>query len=101
VNNNFPLLKNLQDSLNEKQNSTLNLLLRMINTRVNNIRHVHEDKEFLGIEDKDGLSVNKLETNIMELLSIGITKEMIKKDLIPNLGFKYSSLPETIKILLK
>ena len=101
VNNNFPLLKNLQDSLNKKQNSTLNLLLRMINTRVNNIRHVHEEKEFLGIEEKDGLSVDELKINIIDLISNGSTKEMIKEGFMSNLGFKYSSLPETIKSLLK
>jgi hypothetical protein len=101
VNNNFPLLKNLQDSLNKKQNSTLNLLLRMINTRVNNIRHVHEEKEFLGIEEKDGLSVDELKINIIDLISNGSTKEMIKEGFMSNLGFKYSSIPETIKSLLK
>jgi hypothetical protein len=101
VNNNFPLLKNLQDSLNKKQNSTLNLLLRMINTRVNNIRHVHEEKEFLGIEEKDGLSVDDLKINIIDLISNGSTKEMIKEGFMSNLGFNYSSLPETIKALLK
>jgi hypothetical protein len=101
VNNNFPLLKNLQDSLNKKQNSTLNLLLRMINTRVNNIRHVHEEKEFLGIEEKDGLSVDELKVSIIDLISNGSTKEMIKEGFMANLGFKYSSLPETIKSLLK
>ena len=101
VNNNFPLVKYLQESLNNKQNSQLNLLLRMINTRVNNIRHVHEEKEFLGIEEKDGLSVKELENSILELLSSGITKEMINEYIIPNLGFKSASLPENIKLLIK
>jgi len=100
VNTNFPVLKNLQDSLNKKQNSTLSLLLRMINTRVNNIRHVHEEKEFLGIEEKDGVSVAELEINITDLLASGISKEWIREDVIPNLGFKYSSLPEKLKTLL-
>lgn len=101
VNNNFPLIKSLQDSLNKKQNSQLNLLLRMINTRVNNIRHVHEEKEFLGIEEKDGLSVEELKNNILELQSNGISNEIIKEDIIPHLGFKHSSLPEDLKSLLK
>ena len=73
----------------------------MINTRVNNIRHVHEEKEFLGIEEKDGLSVEELHNNILELLSSGITKEMIREEIIPHLGFKYTSLPENIKLLIK
>lgn len=101
INNNFPLVKNLQESLNKKQTSQLNLLLRMINTRVNNIRHVHEEKEFMGIEEKDGMSAVELETIILDLLSSGITKEMIKVELIPNIGFRYASLPEKVKLLLK
>ena len=101
VNYNFPLVKNLQESLNKKQKIQLNILLRMINTRVNNIRHVHEEKEFLGIEEKDGLSVEELHNNILELLSSGITKEMIREEIIPHLGFKYTSLPENIKLLIK
>ena len=48
VNNNFPLVKSLQEFLNKKQKTQLNLLLRMINTRVNNIRHVHEEKRISG-----------------------------------------------------
>jgi hypothetical protein len=101
VNNNFPLVKNLQETLNKKQVSQLNLLLRMINTRVNNIRHVHEEKEFLGIKEKDGLSEEELYDTILQLLSSGITKEMIKEDIIPNLGFKYISLPESIILIIK
>ncbi|MDA9365703.1 ATP-binding protein [Flavobacteriaceae bacterium] len=100
VNNDFPLMKNLHESLNNKQKSQLNLLIRMINTRVNNIRHVHEEKEFLGIEEKDGISVEELHSNILELLSSGISKEMIKEEIIPHLGYKFSSLPENIKSVI-
>jgi len=100
VNDNFPLLKNLKNSLDKEQNSKLNLFLRMINTRVNSIRHVHEEKEFLGIEEKDGLSTEELEINIKELLSNGISKEMVKEEIIPHLGFKYSTIPESIKSLM-
>jgi hypothetical protein len=101
VNTNFPVLKNLKDSLNKKQNSTLSLLLRMINTRVNNIRHVHEEKEFLGIEEKDGIDLNALKATVEELINSGISRIMIKEEILPHLGFKTSSLPDEIKILLK
>jgi hypothetical protein len=101
VNNNFPLVKNLQESLDKSQNSQLNLLLRMINNRVNNIRHVHEEKEFIGIEEKDGISEEELYDIILKLLSNGTTVEMINEEIIPHLGFKYSSLPENIRLLIK
>ena len=101
VNKDFPLIKNLENSLNTDQKSQLNLILRMVNTRVNNIRHVHEEKEFIGIEEKDGISSLELENNIKNLLSNGISNEMIKENILPHLGYKYSSLPESIKSLLK
>jgi hypothetical protein len=101
VNNNFPLVKNLQESLNKKQNSQLNLLLRMINTRVNNIRHVHEEKEFTGIEEKDGVDINELLHTIKALLDAGIPSSQITKDIIPNIGFSYKSLPKEILNLLE
>ncbi|MFT6441733.1 MAG: hypothetical protein ACI8Q1_001172 [Parvicella sp.] len=101
VNDNFPLLKELKENLNKAQNSTLNLLLRMINTRVNSIRHVHEDKQFIGQEEKDGFTAEELFNNIKNLLKSDISKQMIKEDILPNLGFNYSSLPENITSLLK
>jgi hypothetical protein len=101
VNKDFPLIKNLETSLNKDQKSQLNLILRMINTRVNSIRHVHEEKEFIGIEEKDGISSLELVNNIKNLLSNGISKEMLKENILPHLGFKYTSLPEDIKSLLK
>jgi hypothetical protein len=101
LNPHFPLIKDLACSLDREKSSKLKLLLRMINTRVNNIRHVFEEKEFLGIEEKDGLSISELEDNINDLLSNGITGDMIKENIIPHLGFKYSTIPEEIKVLLK
>jgi hypothetical protein len=100
VNKDFPLVKTLEDTLSKKQKSQLNLLLRMINTRVNNIRHVHEEKDFLGVEDKDGLSIDELEDSILELQSNGVSNETIREDIIPHLGYRLSSLPDNIKMLL-
>jgi hypothetical protein len=101
VNSNFPLIKILKESLNKDQNSKLNLILRMINTRVNSIRHVHEEREYLGIVEKDGITKEELIKNIIELLNNGISSEMIREDILPHLGFKFSSLPEEIKSLIK
>ncbi len=101
INNNFPLVKNLQESLSKNQNSKLNLIFHMINTRINSIRRVHEDKDFVGIEEKDGIGINELENSIVQLLTTGISKEIIQDEILPHLGFKVSSLPESIKSLLK
>ncbi len=100
VNNDFPLIQHLRESLDKDQNSKLNLLFRMINTRVNSIRHVHEDKDFVGIKEKDGISISELKDNINHLLLNGLSKEMIKEEIIPHLGFKFSTLPNEIKSML-
>ena len=101
VNNNFPLVKTLEDSLSKKQQSQLNLLLRMINTRVNNIRHVHEEKDFLGLAEKDGVDAQDLKQTIKDLISADVSINQIKEDIIPLLGFKLNSLPEEILKLLE
>lgn len=101
VNNEFPLIKSLVESFNEDQKSQFNLILRMINTRVNTIRRTHEEKEFLDVEKEDGISSTELESTIQNLLSFGISKQMIIKDVVPNLGFIYSTLPNSIKSLLE
>jgi histidine kinase/DNA gyrase B/HSP90-like ATPase len=101
VNKNFPLIKLFIQNLSKDQSSKLNMILRMINTRINNIRHVHEEKEFVGIEVQDGVSNSELITCIKQLLSSGISKEMIKEDILGHLGFSYSSIPIEVKNLLK
>lgn len=101
LNSNFPLIKSLHKELNKKQQIKLNLLLRMINTRMNSIRRVHEEKEFIGIEEKDGIKEDDLIKSINELINSGIPKSMIKEEIVPHLGFKYASLPIEIKSLLQ
>src|SRR5690606_30092511 len=50
LNTNFPLIESLEESLNTVQRGSFNLLLKMINTRINSIRHVHQEENFVGIE---------------------------------------------------
>jgi hypothetical protein len=101
VNNSFPLLKSLMSELKKEQLTKLNLVIRMINTRINEIRQTHEVKEFVGIEEKDGLSLKDLITCVNELIESGLSSEMIKNEILPNLGFTESSLPQEVLQLLK
>ena len=101
LNKNFPILKTLISELENEQIIKLNLLIRMINTRINKIRQVHEEKDFVGIEDKDGLTLNDLITCVNGLMESGLSSELIKKEILPNLGFKESSLPQEVIQLLK
>jgi len=101
LNNNFPLLRTLRDGLKKEQLTKLNLVMRMINTRINHIRQTHEEKAFVGIEEKDGLSLKDFIVCINELKESGLSSEHIKSDILPNLGFTEGSLPPEIMQLLK
>jgi hypothetical protein len=100
VNLNFPLIQSLFESCDESQKAKIKLILRMINNQVNDIRHVHEEKEFTGIVEKDGVDVVEIEKTIKELLLKGFSKEIIKEDVLPHLGFKLNSLPEALRKIL-
>lgn len=101
VNTSFPILKSLIGELNKGQLTKLNLVIRMINTRINEIRQTHEEKPFVGIEEKDGLSVKDLITCVNELIKSGMSAQLIKTDILPNLGFSGNSLPSEVMQLLK
>jgi hypothetical protein len=101
LNNNFPLLRTLRDGLKKEQLTKLNIVIRMINTRINHIRQTHEEKPFVGIEEKDGLSLKDLINCVKELNESGLSSEQIKSDILPNLGYTEGSLPREIVQLLK
>jgi hypothetical protein len=61
---------------------------------------VHEDKDFLGIEENNGISTIDLKNNLLNLLNQGMTKDILKNEILPNLGYKFSSFPDEIKDLL-
>jgi hypothetical protein len=101
VNNSFPLLKSLMSELKKEQLTKLNLVIRMINTRINEIRQTHEERAFIGIEEKDGLSLKDLINCVNELIESGLSSELIKNEILPNLGFTESSLPQEVIQRLK
>ncbi len=101
LNDNFPLIKTLKSELNKTQQTRLNLLLRMINTRINTIRQTHEEKAFVGVVEKDGVSAEDLISCVNQLKDSGLSIDQIKNDILPNLGFLVDSLPDQVKQLLK
>ncbi len=101
VNSNFHILKSLMSELKKDQLVKLNILIRMINTKINEIRQTHEDNTFVGIQERDGLSAKDLVFCVNDLLASGLSSELIKKDILPNLGFTEKSLPVEVMQLLK
>ena len=101
INSSFPLLKSLMSELNKEQIARLNIIIRMINTRINQIRQTHEEKEFIEIEEKNGFSLNDLINCVKELIENGVSNEHIQNEILPNLGFKENSIPKEVIHLLK
>jgi hypothetical protein len=99
INDSFPLLKNLKNSLNSKQKAEFNFILKICSSMINKVRQV-ENIEITGNPEKDGISIDEITSSVKELLKLGFQKEQILKDILPNLGMK-SNLPEEIINLLK
>ena len=72
----------------------------MINTTINKIRQTHEESSFAGIEENGELALGDLITGITELKKAGLDSDMIKKKILPDLGYKLDSLPVEITNLL-
>ena len=98
INDEFPLLKSLKSSLNIKQKAELNFILKMSSNLINKVRQV-DNVEITGNVEKDDISIDEIVKSINELLKFGISKEQIKKDILPNLGIK-TNIPEEILKLL-
>lgn len=100
INDEFPLINVVMNSLKQEDRGKLKLLLRMINTQMNKIRHVHEDQDLENVESSISSEADILHNTIINLISAGISKEIIKNSIIPNMGIKISSLPSSILNLI-
>ncbi len=100
INNDFPLLKNLKSSIKKEQQADLNFILKISSSLINTIRQV-DNVELSGDIVKDGISNDEILKSISKLISLGFSKEQIKKDFIPNLGLKVNNLPEELAEILR
>ena len=98
INDEFPLLKSLKSSLNSNQKAELNFILKMSSNLINKVRQV-DNIQITGDPEKDGISTIEIVKSIKELLTLGLSKEQIKKDILPNLGLK-DNLTDEISNLL-
>lgn len=96
INKKFPILKMLNDELSLSGKIQLKILLKTINTQINNIRQTHENEIFLGVEDGNNLTKEELLVTINELINNGIDIQVIKMEVLPKLGYKMDSFPEEI-----
>ena len=98
INDEFPLLKSLKSSLDNEQKAVLNFILKMSSNLINKVRQV-DNVEISGNAENDGISIDEIVKSIKELLNLGMTKQQIKKDILPNLGIKTNTHEEISNLL--
>jgi hypothetical protein len=99
INPKFPVLEVLKDELTEGQNAKLNVLLKMINTQMNKIRGTFEEESFINVSEQDPTQTDITEI-INSLTGSGISKKTILTEIVPQMGYKFESLPLEVKELL-
>lgn len=97
----FPLLKSLVGTLSDTQIKQLRIILRMVTTTVNKIKKVHGEDSFVNLVEKDNIDEHHLIITINNLLENGYTKDYVYNNIIPMMGIKQDSMPESILKLLK
>ena len=99
INKDFLLLKELRKSLNKTQNASLNIILRLANNMINKVRQ-QDQIELLETDNDPNLSMEQVLSTVKALLDNGLSKEQIRKDILPGLNINISQ-DETLKTLLK
>lgn len=100
LNLDFSILRELKRSLSRNQISSLNILIKMIDIRINKIRQVYDENTFTGNIEEDNLSEADIMTGIEFLKAKGYSELEIKDTIISQLGFSFDSLPPAIKKLI-
>jgi hypothetical protein len=101
VNEEFPLLKDLKKKLSDEQTRTLAMILKMIDTTLNKIRQVHEDKDINKIIDDGQFDIKHILDAISVLRKNGISSSDIQENFLVSLGLRRDSIPEEITQALK
>lgn len=99
INNDYPLVKIIMENLDKEHKKTFEIFNKMINTTINKIRQVHQDKTYVDIEvkaDNEPLLIDI----INGLLKNNTSKEIIKHSILPSLGYKMETIPSEIMNLL-
>lgn len=99
VNKEFPVLRALEDSLTEQQQSQLRILLTMLQTALNKVRQNHQDRPF--VEVMSEMSAADLTRTVNDLIEGGIPADHIKDNVLPNLGVLQESIPREVLELLE
>jgi hypothetical protein len=99
INESYPLIEMLQESLNQEQNTRLNLLLRVFNNSVNTIRNIHEGAVHYEIDTT--LESDSLMEFVLKAKEYEFSSSFIIDHISKNFGISKSNLPNHILKLLE
>lgn len=97
INNDFPLINSLREGIPKHELSKLNMVIKMVNTTINKLRESHEEIAFV---EEDDMPLQELILCLNELKENGFDDNFIKKNILPDLGYKLETLPDEILELL-
>jgi hypothetical protein len=100
INRDFTLLKKVMTEISPKHSAVLRIIFRMINTQINRVRQVHEDQNFNYIEAEEMISADDLAAAIRTLRDNGLSKASIRESVLPAMGLKINSIPESVLNIL-
>ncbi|PLX70370.1 MAG: ATP-binding protein [Denitrovibrio sp.] len=97
LNTDFPLIRQIIDNLPKNETAKFTLLIKMVNTQINKIKHTHDDTDFQCLAEEEQKTGNEQLKIIMEIVqNSGMDKNVVRKELLPMLGYDISSLPKDI-----
>ena len=99
INPEFVLIKALLEELKPEHGAKVKLLIQMVNTMFGKMRSTHSDMVF--IEDSNKISSLELFENIKDMQNKGISNDVLRKIIIPGLGYKLDTLPKNILELIE
>lgn len=100
INQNFPIIVKLRNSLNKPENMHLSVLLRVFRNTINKMRFGDDYNDSNIIVEEDANSEIENLYAIRSLLTSGMTVEDIKKHFLPLIGYETESLPISIKNII-
>lgn len=95
LNDEFPLLKSLMEHLTDEQRRLFGVIAGMVNTTVNRMRQVHEDKSFT-TDEENGVTEQDLVRYIKVLKDSGLSGDQIQETLLNGLGLLKETIPQRI-----
>lgn len=101
MNQDFPVLQELLREITPTQKSKLNILFRLLVTKINSIRKTQVQENYVQVDDDEGQRMESdLKIAIKSLLDAGVGRAQIKSKLLPELGYSTDSIPNEVISLL-